>query len=150
MKHNRYKVFTRPIMFIEVALLLARGDCSPRCRYCVSQWLPMQGVSPLLKPTLLALVYLPVWRCLAVCSICTCCKAFSREITYEERPDEERTSRADSCMLRLIKLRKVSCAILYLVYQLVYISYIKRHHSRYIQTQKYNYFLTSPNNRQKL
>lgn len=53
----------------------------------------------------LGFVYLPACQWfLASCSIATCAKAFSRDITYEERPDEERTIQADSYMLWLIKL----------------------------------------------
>ena len=60
----------------------------------------------------------------AFSSIDTWANAFSRDITYEERPNEERTTRADSCMLWLIKLRKVSCTIVYFVYLIVNISIV--------------------------
>lgn len=57
---------------------------------------------------------------LAASSIRACLKAFSDDITYEERPDKERTSRADSRMLWLIKLKNILCSILYFANQTVY------------------------------
>jgi len=63
---------------------------------------PQAGcLGPLLDGLLLALVYLPVaWAAsLAACSICTCLKACSRVACDDGRPNEDRTCRADSCML---------------------------------------------------
>ena len=82
---------------------------------------------PFCKPFLLGFVYFPIaWCfCFAIWSIATCANAFSRFITYDERPNEERTSRADSCMLWLIKLRKVFSAIENFVY--IFVNYFKFH-----------------------
>ena len=72
---------------------------------------------PTLNKLFLHFVYFPIcWARLAASNIFTCCNALSRDITYEDRPNEERTSRADSCMLWLIKLRNVTFSILYITY----------------------------------
>ena len=54
------------------------------------------------------LVYLPVaWvASLAACSMATCLKACSRVARDDGRPNERRTSRAESCMLRHSVSRK--------------------------------------------
>ena len=76
-----------------------------------------ERLSTNLNGSFLGFVYFPnCWRRFAFSSISTCRKAFSGEITYDERPNEERTSRADSCMLWLIKLRNVTFSILYITY----------------------------------
>ena len=52
---------------------------------------------------------------LACCSICTCLKASSRVACDDGRPNESRTSRADSCMLWKSESRNVCSSIFYIV-----------------------------------
>ena len=58
------------------------------------------GSGPFLYQTFLQFIYFPVcWASFAAFSMATCCKACCRVACDDGRPNERRTSLAESCML---------------------------------------------------